>query len=40
MVATYIELSHDMATLLGGKLYVKTFSMLYVDCNGCDVFIV
>ena len=29
-----------MATLLDGKLYVKTFSMLYVDCNGHVVFIV
>ena len=27
-----------MATLLDGKLYVKTFSMLYVDCN-CHVII-
>ena len=29
-----------MATLLGSKLYVKTFSMLYVDCNGQVVFII
>ena len=29
-----------MATLLDGKLYVKTFSILYVDCNGHVVFIV
>ena len=29
-----------MATLLDGKLYVKTFSMLYVDCSGHVVFIV
>ena len=29
-----------MVTLLDGKLYVKTFSMLYVDYNGHVVFIV
>ena len=29
-----------MATLLGGKLYVKTSNMLYVDHNGQVVFIV
>ena len=31
----------NMATLLDGKLYVKTFSMLHVDCsNGHVLFIV
>ena len=29
-----------MAILLNGKLYVKSFSMLYVDCYGHVVFIV